>query len=70
MKPAQAKQLIGKRVEWEFAPNRARGTCLVRSGILQDVQGRNVMVSGEWQWLPDLTNFKEVDNTENTHKHP
>lgn len=62
MNPKQAKELIGKRVEWEFAHDRHRGTFLSRGGVLQDVQGRNALVSGEWQWLPDMTNLHETES--------
>jgi hypothetical protein len=63
MKPAQAKELIGKRVEWEYSHCRHRGTCLVREGMLEQVQGRNALVSGDWHWLPDMTNLREVSVT-------
>jgi hypothetical protein len=65
MRPAQAKELIGKRVEWEYAHCRHRGTCLVRGGILEKVQGRNAFVSGDWHWLPDMTNLRAVEQTTN-----
>ena len=58
MKAKEAKQLIGRRVEWEYAKDVRRGTFFVRHGILEAVQGRNVLISGDWHWLPELTNLK------------
>lgn len=60
MRNKEAKELIGKRVEWEFAHCRHRGTCLVAQGRVEQVAGNNIMISGEWRWLPDLKNLCEV----------
>ncbi len=61
MKVKEARALIGKRVEWEYAHDRHRGTCLVRSGVVEDVQGRNVFIRDVGvYWLPQMENLKEV----------
>jgi hypothetical protein len=59
MKASEARKLIGKKVEWEYAHCRHRGTCLVAYGVVEEVKGRNIMISGSWKWLPDLINLKE-----------
>lgn len=64
MKAAQMRALIGKKIEWEYAHDRGRGTCLVATGIVKDVKGRNVLVdqqgSYDWKWLPQMANVKEM----------
>ncbi len=65
MKASEARKLIGKRVEWD---DTTRTTTLgfIRvdrrggNGILEDVQGRNVVIGGDYLWLPDLTNLREA----------
>lgn len=58
-----AKKRIGKQVVWEEAHDYHRGTCLIRRGVIEEVKGRNVRISGDWKWLPDLTNLKEKPAT-------
>lgn len=51
---------IGKQVEWEEGYDPNRGS-FVRSGVLEDVQGKNVIISGDYKWYPDLRNLKVID---------
>lgn len=74
MKVAEARKLIGKRVEWRTRGDPNRGTYFVRSGVIVEVAGKNVRIesmgSDDWRWLPDLIDLKEVPaataQTENT----
>lgn len=56
------KKLIGKKVEWEEYHDYNRGTCLVRTGKVEDVKGKNVWIDGEPKWAPDLKNIKVIEN--------
>lgn len=58
MTPSEARAFIGKRVEWEEAHDYHRGTYLLRTGILEEVHARNLVIDGEYRWLPSLTNFR------------
>lgn len=63
MKPSQAAKLIGKQVQWEDPVYRGRTIVplgRIRGGLLEDVQGGNVKVDGEWHWLQGLHAFREV----------
>lgn len=60
MNPKQAKLLIGKRIAWDDHRDPRRGTYLVRTGILDSVNGRNVVINDEYYWLPSLVNFREA----------
>lgn len=63
MTASQAAKLIGKRVQWEDSVYRGRPIVelvRVRGGLLEDVQGGNVKVDGEWHWLQSLHAFREV----------
>ncbi len=53
-KASELKKYIGHRVEIEYAHDRHRGTCLVRRGVLDRVEGRNIVVSGEHYWFTDV----------------
>lgn len=61
MRAAELRKHIGKKIEWEYAHDRHRGTCLVRKGVLLEVAGKNVMVDmggvGDWFWLPQMVNL-------------
>ena len=61
MTPKQAKALIGRRVIWDVVidPHRLNGI-RERTGTIEDVRGKNVMIDGDWKWLPDLSNLREV----------
>ncbi len=52
---------IGEKVQWEDCIDHRRGTFMLRTGKLQDVKGRNVMINDNWLWLPDLANFRQFD---------
>jgi len=54
------KDLIGKTVEWEYGTDPSRGR-LVRSGLVQDVQDKNIQIDFDWLWYPDLHNLKVID---------
>lgn len=47
----QARAAIGTVVYWDdtylIRPS-------VRHGTVNQVQGKNVMIDGDWKWLPDL----------------
>lgn len=65
MKVAELRQHIGKQIEWEYAHDRYRGTCLVRQGCLKDVKGKNVYVdmdgTDNWFWFPQMVNLKVLE---------
>jgi len=55
------KQLVGKRVEWEYDHDYNRGTCSVGQGTVDAVEGKNIWVNGDAMWGPDLINIHEVE---------
>lgn len=55
------KSWIGKKVEWEYAHDPNRGSCLVATGVIEDVKGRNALIGGSWLWIPDLHNLKPTE---------
>ena len=67
-KAADLRKRIGEPVEWEYGHDPHRGTYFVRGGILEDVKGKNILVSGDWQWVPSLRNlvFEEKPKLEVT----
>lgn len=52
MTTPEVRKLIGKEVEWDTDSMLARDG--VRRGTVEDVKARNVMIDGNWQWLPQL----------------
>lgn len=59
-----AKELranIGKVIEWEHSYCRHRGVCLVARGVIEDVHGKNVLVNGDWKWVPYMINAKIIE---------
>jgi hypothetical protein len=59
MNAKEANKLIGKKVEWEYGHRgRLARSCLVAHGTIEEVKGRNIRISGNWLWLPDLINLK------------
>ncbi len=63
-KASQLKPHLGKIVEWEHAHDLHRGTCLVSSGRLEAVQGRNLLVSGEYRWFSHMVALRLKEPTE------
>ena len=60
MKTSELKKLIGKRIRWKANYDPNRGSYSPRSGILEEVQGRNLKVDNDWRWLPDMMDIEEV----------
>lgn len=58
MKTSDAKQLIGKRVQWIRSGDPYRGTYCLGFGKVEEVAGKNILIDGEWKWLPDLKNLQ------------
>lgn len=52
---------VGARIEWEEAHDYHRGTCLVRSGTVTAIAGRNVWIDDSAKWLPSMTNLREIE---------
>lgn len=56
MKTPEARKLIGKWVEWDVDSILSR----TRKGIVEDVRSKNILISGDWYWLPHLENLRET----------
>lgn len=54
-KSSQAKEEIGNRVWWDDIDSRWNFT---RSGFIEDVKGKNILIDGDWKWLPKLRNLR------------
>ena len=50
----KARELIGKEVMWDVALERHKSLFGPRRGIVEDVKGKNILISGDWRWLPDI----------------
>lgn len=61
MKRTELKQHIGHRVRWEYAHDCVRGTYLQGEGLVQEVKGNNILIDGDYYWLPDLHNLTLVE---------
>lgn len=64
MRASYYKQFVGKRIEWEYAHDRNRGTYMVRQGTVEDVQGKNMWVDGDVMWGEDLKNIKVIEEND------
>lgn len=56
-----ARKLIGKKVCWLHRVNGVGKDCYgyeLKTGILKEVNGRNVRIDRRECWLPYLTDFK------------
>ena len=54
-----ARNNIGKKVYWNDVGSRY---IFLRSGIIEEVSGKNILIDGNWLWrsnLKCLRNFKE-----------
>lgn len=54
MKASEARALIGKTVEWDYRGPSRRSLCGPHHGIVEEVSGKNICISGDWRWLPDI----------------
>jgi hypothetical protein len=52
------RNMIGKKVYWDD-PDSKRYYGLERSGILTEVIGKNICVSGNWLWRTNLKNLRD-----------
>lgn len=55
MKAAEARALIGKGV---VECDVDSGIWPIRCGEVEEVKGKNILINGEWRWLPDLKNLR------------
>ena len=49
----QRRALIGKRIEWNSG-----GFIMKRAGTVTAVEGKNMLVDGDWKWAPDMINVR------------
>jgi hypothetical protein len=49
----QRRALIGKRIEWNTG-----GFVMKRSGTVTAVEGKNMLIDGDWKWAPDMLNVR------------
>ena len=52
----QAKLCIGQTVYWD---DRAR--CIVNRGRLEDVKGKNLLIDGDYKWMPQLIGLRDFE---------
>lgn len=48
---AEARAAIGQTVYWDDVSPRY---VFLRQGVVQEVHAHNVMIDGDWKWLPNL----------------
>lgn len=54
-----ARENIGKMVFYDDIGPRY---IMLRSGTLQEVDGRNVKIDGNWYWMSHLKGFRNFEN--------
>ena len=54
-KASQLKEYIGKTVYWDDVSSKY---VFLRQGIVEEVLGHNVLISGEWYWFYKMKNWK------------
>lgn len=55
MNKKEAKQLVGKSIEW-----LPQDSGLKRSGKVEHVSGQNLLIDGEWMWLSTMENIRVI----------
>lgn len=60
-KSSELKKYVGKKVYWDDVSSRY---VFLRSGIVEEVWGHNVLISGSWYWFFKLRDW-DVRNFEN-----
>ncbi len=57
-----ARKMIGKRVKYVTARNYAtyKPEYSFRFGTVEQVWNRNVLIGGDWHWLPDMHSMEEA----------
>lgn len=53
------RSTIGRRIEWNVS-----GWIGKRSGIVEAVDHKNVLIDGDWHWAPDMLNVRVTPNSE------
>lgn len=59
----QARSLVGKRVKWVSRCNidySGRGYFFPQTGTVEEASGKNVMISGNWYWIPAIVEMVEL----------
>lgn len=57
---SEMKRLVGKVIEYDVIIDKYRLTGVrVQSGLLEEIKGKNALVSNNWLWIPDLHNVRE-----------
>ena len=57
MKTPDARKFIGKFVEWDIKNSYFP----TRRGIVEEVTHKNILVGGDWYWLPDIKELRIVE---------
>ena len=56
----QRRELIGKTIEWGEHLDPNRGTYTLRTGVVEDSRGRNLLIDGDWKWYPKMIDVKVI----------
>lgn len=59
----QARELVGKRVKWVSRGDIDYSGCgyfFPQSGTVEEALGKNIMISGNWYWIPSLVEMVEI----------
>lgn len=61
MKKSEIEALLGKTIKWRYAIDSARGSYFEKSGLVEEVIGKNLLIDGVWLYLTDLNNLEIVE---------
>ena len=54
MNSSEARQLVGEKIMWDKVDPRHQSLFGPHYGIVEEVSGKNILISGDWVWLPDI----------------
>ena len=60
--PKETKALVGKNIKYlqkRDIDHTGRGLFFPQYGTVEEVHGKNIMISGSWYWIPDFVEYEE-----------
>lgn len=55
----EARACLGKEVLWDETDHVYRYPC---TGTLQEVEGYNLLINGDWKWRPKMINLRTKES--------
>jgi hypothetical protein len=60
--PSDVRKLIGKRIKYVRTTDTepSRGCFFPRYGTVKDVHSKNVLIDGNWEWIPSFLEYEII----------